>query len=163
MATHSSILAWGIPWTEEPGGLQSVGSHRAAAQQAACMPHKVCSSSMPFSSTTSRHLDCAGSHKCSKIGETETSPLGRPLKVRTLKVMSSVFFHFPWKIQELGVCSRSQSTVAGKETIARDSHKFSYGCHSDWLHTCISISLGGKKVQGYYSAIFLALLSIPLI
>ena len=25
MATHSSILAWEIPWTEEPGGLQSVG------------------------------------------------------------------------------------------------------------------------------------------
>ena len=28
MATHSSILAWEIPWTEKPGGLQSVGSHR---------------------------------------------------------------------------------------------------------------------------------------
>ena len=27
-ATHSSILAWKIPWTEEPGGLQSVGSQR---------------------------------------------------------------------------------------------------------------------------------------
>ena len=26
MATHSSILAWRIPWTGEPGGLQSVGS-----------------------------------------------------------------------------------------------------------------------------------------
>ena len=25
MATHSSILAWKIPWTEEPGGLQSTG------------------------------------------------------------------------------------------------------------------------------------------
>ena len=25
MATHSSILAWNIPWTEEPGGLQSMG------------------------------------------------------------------------------------------------------------------------------------------
>ena len=25
MATHSSILAWRIPWTEEPGGLQSLG------------------------------------------------------------------------------------------------------------------------------------------
>ena len=25
MATHSSILAWEIPWTEEPGGLQSIG------------------------------------------------------------------------------------------------------------------------------------------
>ena len=28
MATDSSILAWKIPWTEEPGGLQSIGSHR---------------------------------------------------------------------------------------------------------------------------------------
>ena len=26
MTTHSSILAWEIPWTEEPGGLQSMGS-----------------------------------------------------------------------------------------------------------------------------------------
>ena len=28
MATHSSILAWRIPWTEEPGGLRSSGSQR---------------------------------------------------------------------------------------------------------------------------------------
>ena len=28
MATHSSVLAWKIPWTEEPGGLPSMGSHR---------------------------------------------------------------------------------------------------------------------------------------
>ena len=28
LATHSSILAWRIPWTEEPDGLQSMGSHR---------------------------------------------------------------------------------------------------------------------------------------
>ena len=28
MATHSSILAWRIPWTEDPGGLQSTGSQR---------------------------------------------------------------------------------------------------------------------------------------
>ena len=28
MATHSSILAWRIPWMEEPGGLQFVGSQR---------------------------------------------------------------------------------------------------------------------------------------
>ena len=28
MAPHSSILAWRIPWTEEPGGLQSMGSQR---------------------------------------------------------------------------------------------------------------------------------------
>ena len=28
MATHVSILAWRIPWTEDPGGLQSLGSQR---------------------------------------------------------------------------------------------------------------------------------------
>ena len=28
MVTHSSILAWRIPWTEKPGGLQSIGSQR---------------------------------------------------------------------------------------------------------------------------------------
>ena len=28
MATYSSILSWRIPWTEEPGGLQSMGSQR---------------------------------------------------------------------------------------------------------------------------------------
>ena len=28
MAAHSSVLAWGIPWTEELGGLQSTGSQR---------------------------------------------------------------------------------------------------------------------------------------
>ena len=30
MAAHSSILPWRIPWTEEPGGLQSMGSQRVA-------------------------------------------------------------------------------------------------------------------------------------
>ena len=29
MATHSSIFVWRIPWAEEPGGLQSMGSQRA--------------------------------------------------------------------------------------------------------------------------------------
>ena len=37
MATHSSIPAWEIPWTEEPGGLQAMGSqrvrHNSATQQ----------------------------------------------------------------------------------------------------------------------------------
>ena len=30
MTTHSSLLAWRIPWTEEPGGLQSTGSQRVS-------------------------------------------------------------------------------------------------------------------------------------
>ena len=32
MATHASILAWRIPWTEEPGGLQSMGVTESSTQ-----------------------------------------------------------------------------------------------------------------------------------
>ena len=35
MATHSSTLAWTIPWTEEPGGLQSTGSQRSDKTESA--------------------------------------------------------------------------------------------------------------------------------
>ena len=34
MAMYSSILAWRIPWTEEPGGLQSMGSQRVGHNRA---------------------------------------------------------------------------------------------------------------------------------
>ena len=33
IATHSSVLAWRIPWTEEPGGLQSLGLQRVGLKQ----------------------------------------------------------------------------------------------------------------------------------
>ena len=35
LATHSSILAWRIPWTGKPGGLPSLGSHRVGHDLAA--------------------------------------------------------------------------------------------------------------------------------
>ena len=38
MAIHSSILAWEIPWTEEPGGLQSMGQQRAGQDWKTIMP-----------------------------------------------------------------------------------------------------------------------------
>ena len=46
MAPHSSTLAWKIPWTEEPGGLPSMGSHRVGHDwsdlaAAACMDVRV--------------------------------------------------------------------------------------------------------------------------
>ena len=41
MAAHSSILAWKIPWTEEPGGLQSTGSQRAG-HNLVTKQHKAC-------------------------------------------------------------------------------------------------------------------------
>ena len=41
MATHSSILAWKISWTEEPGGLQSMGSQRVRHDWATNTTHKI--------------------------------------------------------------------------------------------------------------------------
>ena len=41
MATHSSILAWEIPWTEEPGGLPSTGLQNMAEQPASSIRHGV--------------------------------------------------------------------------------------------------------------------------
>ena len=38
METHSSIVAWRIAWTEEPGGLQFMGSHKRLNAHRACMP-----------------------------------------------------------------------------------------------------------------------------
>ena len=40
MATHSGILAWKIPWTEESGGLQSMGSQRVGHDSADTHTHK---------------------------------------------------------------------------------------------------------------------------
>jgi len=42
MAAHSSILAWRIPWTEEPGGLQSMGSHRDGHNGIDSAQHSTC-------------------------------------------------------------------------------------------------------------------------
>ena len=41
MATHSSILAWEILWTEEPGGLQSMGSQRVGNNSVTPIAHQV--------------------------------------------------------------------------------------------------------------------------
>ena len=56
MATHSSVLAWRIPGTEEPGGLPSMGSHRVghdcsdlASAAAAMMGSKVPRRAIPWS------------------------------------------------------------------------------------------------------------------
>ena len=46
MATHSSILVWRIPWTEEPGGLQSMGSQRVRHNRA--------------TNTTLHYVSCSG-------------------------------------------------------------------------------------------------------
>ena len=53
METHFRILAWKIPWTEEPGGLQSMGSQRVGHERLAehaCTPLKMVYSQSPLQS-----------------------------------------------------------------------------------------------------------------
>ena len=52
MATHSSILAWRISWTEEPGGLQAMGSQRVGhGRVTEHTQHYVCASVLNFKMT----------------------------------------------------------------------------------------------------------------
>ena len=47
MATHSSIVAWRIPWTEKPGGLQSTGSQRVGQTERLSRAHSTQAVSLP--------------------------------------------------------------------------------------------------------------------
>jgi len=47
MATHSSILAWSIPWTEKPGSLQPTGVTKSQTQLSNFAHHKIVDSHMP--------------------------------------------------------------------------------------------------------------------
>ena len=60
MATHSSILAWKIPWTEEPGGLQSLGLQRVrhdCAQSTSNVLHRMLFQKEATSFITILHSD----------------------------------------------------------------------------------------------------------
>ena len=59
MATHSSTLAWEIPWTEEPGGLQSIGSQRFRHNWATSQQQKQTKSSL--TGTAARGFSLASS------------------------------------------------------------------------------------------------------
>ena len=56
LATHSSILAWGIPWTEEPGGLQSMRSPRVGYTEQLTLSLGFCVNSIHYSSLGSSLL-----------------------------------------------------------------------------------------------------------
>ena len=58
MATHSSILAWRIPWTEDPGGLQSMESKE-----------------LDMTEHTHTYTQCHVIHKCGNIVQSRTFPI----------------------------------------------------------------------------------------
>ena len=64
MATHSSILAWRIPWTEEPGGLQSLGSQRVGHGSSDLAPPFIKSKVLPTDSNV--HPDSKNNKKRKK-------------------------------------------------------------------------------------------------
>ena len=66
MATHSSVLAWRIPWTEESGGLKSTGSQRAAYNfptKNNSLPHRL-RLQLRFSQTIPNQLDRQSTRLC---------------------------------------------------------------------------------------------------
>ena len=60
ITTHSSILAWEISWTEEPGGLQSMGSQRVRRNLATGIISTRCTSPGPWSHHPLLRTTCAG-------------------------------------------------------------------------------------------------------
>ena len=79
MGPHSSILAWEIPWTEEPGGLHSIGYQRIRHGRAS-KQHTFCSGSQihPF------HHCRSPIHGISELGGTYLTPSRNPTGLRAL-------------------------------------------------------------------------------
>ena len=63
MATHSSILAWRIPWTEEPGGLQSTGSQRVGHDWATSLHFTSCYQKNSICTTCAGHIPFSSTNK----------------------------------------------------------------------------------------------------
>ena len=69
MATHSSTLAWKIPWTEEPGSLQSMGSQRVRHDRATSLSLSL--------STYMRHLEESRAFPRGSVQEMRVQSLGQ--------------------------------------------------------------------------------------
>ena len=63
MTTHFSILSWKIPWTEEPDGLQSIGSQKTqtATKQVICIQQ------VNFESLGLKRIKCKKAIECSQV------------------------------------------------------------------------------------------------
>ena len=110
MAPHSNTLAWKIPWTEEPGGLQSIGSHRVGHNWSnlAC-PHN-CRTPECFS------YICPGVQMVKNlpaIQETQVKSLGRedPMEEEMAIHSSILTWRIPWTEEPGGLQSMGSQRV----------------------------------------------------
>ena len=95
MATHSSILAWRIPWTEEPGGPQFMGSQRVGHDWTTNTFTFIFAYIFPFTSEMYTFLCFYVAVKCPFISIYRT-PISTSCKAR-LEVNNSLFL-FVWKV-----------------------------------------------------------------
>ena len=92
MATHSSILAWKIPWAEEPGGLQSIGQQRVRHGLATEHTHTSDNSDCAFHMGAFSHLlDLVFLKPQSE--EISEGPLREKALVCELKCSNPLFLH----------------------------------------------------------------------
>ena len=101
MAIHSSTLAWKIPWTEEPGGLQSLGhkeldrTEQLTLQCAKMLYFKVCQSWQPF---MKGWWGCAGRRGCWLVVVCFQKSTGKPSLC--LSRFNSAFPKLQWLIRD---------------------------------------------------------------
>ena len=137
MATHSSILVWKIPWTEEPGGLQSMGSQRVGHDWATSLSLNLligyisCSLKLTivvYLTTNPSYLMFRISLKNRNVwaglGQYHSIPLAMSLK--TLRVLESIHIMEvsllgPWSLP-LSILLCAQSVLTAEDCITRVSH-----------------------------------------
>ena len=114
MATHSSILAWRIPWTEEPGALQSVGSQRVGHEWATTTNMNISCYSFCSSILDMGFLVAQMVKNRTAMQETWVRSLGweDPLKKGTTTYSSILAWRIPWteeagRLQSMGSQSRT--------------------------------------------------------
>ena len=115
MATHSSALAWKIPWTEEPGRLQSMGSQRVGHDWATSI-----SFFLSFFPVLNQGPDRENQRCCSPPGWPLSNFPPTPSAIRTLGIVAFPFFFakLTSPTVHLQVSARTQATVADSPATA---------------------------------------------
>ena len=97
MATHSSILAWEIPWTEEPGGLQSMGLQRVGhGRETEQIQQHTCSKCITYSVIKTEYTHLINLQMISRIPKHHHKiPLMQclifpPMKLLTILILNSI-------------------------------------------------------------------------
>ena len=102
MATHSSILAWRIPWTEEPGGLQSKGSQRVGhdwATQRSTAPLSSYNKRVPLHFSGLQAVPCCIVTWLGLVVQTSGKPWF-PLGIGTMQIPRSACAQQAWNLME---------------------------------------------------------------